>query len=193
LRGGHLAQSRPHYLEALKADPAFAQAYVGLGGSSMGAERAQHLARARQLAARLPEAERLWVEVAWAGSTGHPGAGALIDRVVALAPDDWKAHHLRAGIAQFQRRDLATALAAYERAAELAPDRAPPYRGLATVRMAAGDFSGAMAAAERYAALSPGESRPLDLKGTIFMLNGRLDEAERAFRAALTKWFRRAG
>lgn len=182
---GKLAQSRPHFEAAIAADPALAQAYVGLAGSWDGEERKRHIARARELAIDLPEVERLWIEAMWSGTVGDPSATATAARVAALAPDDWRAHQHVAAIALYHTGDLPAARAAYERATQVASDRAPPYRGLALVLVALGDLARAEAAIERYVALSPREPRAQDIRGEILLKGGKLDEAERAFREAI--------
>jgi tetratricopeptide (TPR) repeat protein len=182
---GRLAQSKPHFEAAIAADPKLAYAYIGLAGASANADRRRLVARARELATALPEVERLWVEAAWSGISGDPSAIATAERVAALAPDDWRAHAHVGAIAEFHLQDYAKARAAYERAVALAPDRARSYRGLARTRAALGDLAGAATAVDRYAALSPGEPEPLQMKGEILLMGGRLDEAERAFHAAI--------
>jgi tetratricopeptide (TPR) repeat protein len=185
LFAGKLAQSRPHFEAAIAADPELAQAHFNLGGSSGGEERKAHIAKARELARALPEVERLWIETGWAGSSGDPSAGELAARVVALAPDDWRAHWYQGSIAHFHRGEFATARAAYERAIRLAPARATPYGGYISALVALGDLAAASTAAARLVALSPGEAAPLDTQGEVLLRAGKLEEAERAFRAAV--------
>jgi tetratricopeptide (TPR) repeat protein len=182
---GHLVQAKPHFEAAIAADPILAQAYIGLAGAAGGADRRKHIMRARELAAQLPDVERLWIEAAWSGASGDPSAAATAERVAELAPDDWRAHAHVGAIAEYHHEDFAKARTAYERALALAPQRATPYRGLARSLAALGDLAGAAVAVDRYAALSPGEAQPLSMKGEILLQGGRLDEAEQAFRAAI--------
>jgi tetratricopeptide (TPR) repeat protein len=179
------AAARPHYEAAIAADPAFAQAHLGLAGASSGAERTAHLQRARELARDLPELERLWVELVWAGTVGDPSASSLAARVVELAPASARAQRLRAGIARWHTGDVPVALAAYRAAVALAPADASSYDGLAWAHTASGDFGAAARAAEQLIKLKPDDAQAYAVHAAILLRTGQLDAAARAWARTL--------
>jgi tetratricopeptide (TPR) repeat protein len=177
-------RARPMYEEAVARDPAFAQGHVGLAWSVEAQERAVHLARAKELAAGLPELERRWIEAQAARISRAPDALALASAVGEEAPGDWFVQMAIGQMAQ-EKGELETARVAFALALKLAPEAAPPYNNLAYVFAAEGDYDRAVKTIVRYAELAPGHPNPQDSKGEILLMAGLLEQAEEAFRAAL--------
>jgi|GEM_PF-1955580 len=119
---------------AVRADTTFALAYLGLADAYGWYKAAEfyerNLGRANRLSARLPERERVKVQMRWARYTGVPGAFASIQGAVRRYPDAADAWY-ELGEAYYHdgvpMSGPAETEAAFRKAAELQPAMAP-YR-----------------------------------------------------------------
>jgi tetratricopeptide (TPR) repeat protein len=184
LQRGAQAKANEEYRAAVAADPNFAQAHTRVGTTSMGDERERALARAEELATNLPPAERALIKAYVVGSRTPRTFSAQLRRVLELAPDDWEVHYTLAQSLQFLDGDLAAARVAYQRASQLAPDEPGPHGGLAMLLSRIGEHEAASASATRQAALLPDDVRALGIQADVLFRAGKLDDAERAYRAA---------
>jgi len=112
----------------------------------------------------------------------HGEAAALYEAFVAAAPQDAESWN-NLGNARRALGDEAGAAAALGQAARLRPDVADILLNLATLLAAAGDEEGAVAALARYRGAP--DARIEAARGNLLAGLVRLDEAERAFRAAV--------
>lgn len=85
-------------------------------------------------------------------------AGTLTDRATAVPGASWRAWNARGAVADVNR-DWPTADNAYEKAQQLAPDRAEIVNNRAWSRLLRGDWSGARQDLERAAQLAPKSTR----------------------------------
>lgn len=173
-----------HLRKAIALDPTFARAYADLGSILPGAEGTEMLAKARPLAAKLPEAERLYVEAAQATRAGDDAkANAMLEKIVELAPGEWEVS-LQLAYAASDRGDHDTAIARAREVLEARPDAAIAYNTIAYAFAAQKQWDLAIAAAKKQAELMPAEPNPLDSLGEIQLQAGRFADAEASFVAA---------
>jgi superkiller protein 3 len=178
------AESEQKLAKALELDPDFALAHALYAWSQTGSARDEHVGKARELAAQLPEAERLMVEsMAFKAEGNEDKAHELTDKLVVVAPGDWRVQMLAAYRAQSQG-EIDQAIGAYERATTLNPQVAQPHNNLAYLYSDKGELDKALTSIERYAALESGPN-PHDSKGEILLMNGKFEQAEAAFQKAI--------
>ncbi len=173
-----------HYKKAIELDPTFARAYADLGTILTGPEGTELLAKAGPLAAKLPEAERLYVEVAQATRAGDDAkAIAALRKMVELAPGEWEAQLQLVEIDR-GRGEYDAAIERARKVLELRPDAAIAYNLIAYAYAAKKQWEPAIAAAKKQVELMPAEPNPLDSLGEIQLQAGMFAEAEASFVAA---------
>jgi len=180
------ADARADLEKAIAADPDFASAHAALGATTPGAPGKAELDRARALSTNLPEAERLTIDMAIAQRDGDTAkADQALDRLVEIAPGDWRVHNQIGGRAM-NRQKYDEAIAAFRKALEIAPEAAEAYNGIAYSSAALRKWDEAIEAARKQAVLKPDEPNPQDTYGEILLWANRFDESEAAFRNALS-------
>jgi len=163
--------------KAIDADPRYAYAHAYLGRYTQGMEGQKLLEKARQLAAGLPEADRLLIEAWLAGRKGETATyRANLERVATLAPDDWLSH-MEMGNWAFGQRDLAAAVAAYEKAIALNPKAPMAYSNLGYAHAETGRYDEGIAALKKYLALRPADANGYDSLAEIMLNAGKLEES----------------
>jgi len=174
------------YRRAVRADTAFAMAYLGLSMMGPRSEREQMLGRAAKHADRVSRREREYIEALAAVATGDRVEG--IRRLEAYAeryPDD-KESVYRLGLIHYSGTgDCAAAVEALTRAIEIDPLYPPPYNVLAYAYELLGDHDRSLWAVNRYMALAPQAANPYDSRGDLHGYQGRIDEAIACFQKAL--------
>jgi tetratricopeptide (TPR) repeat protein len=136
----------------------------------------------------------------------QPRVGTIEDRVFTLSPigvavvsdrpapaetpaaptlASRKVRRYNEGVEAQQEGDLDGAMAMFREAAEIDPEFAPAYAGIATVAIEQGNYEEAAAAAERAAVLDPENFRALQLRYDAYRLLG--DDAKAAAAAEALK------
>jgi tetratricopeptide (TPR) repeat protein len=170
---------------ALALDPDFALALAWLGRCQGGPEGLVLAERAARLAASVPEAERLQVEVLLAERHGDDEAQRRLKRQLAdLAPNDWLALFLLGVQSQYDHKSQATLLY-LNRAVALNPQLAEAYNYLGFVQAQQGMREEGIASARKFVALKPDEPNAHDALGEVLLLVGAFDESEVEFKRAL--------
>jgi Flp pilus assembly protein TadD len=146
----------------------------------------QALALLAELSASSPVADAIHAERARAYEQAGDAERAEQELLAAIAAGEsrWQSWS-ELGDFRIRAGNYAGARAALERAAELAPaGELLPSENLASLLFLEGDFAGALAAYERLPlpSISPASASNL---GTLYFFNGRIDEAESAFRGAV--------
>lgn len=108
---------------------------------------------------------------------------AAADRGVRWLPNDAETHTSR-GIVLQRRGDYRTAIAEFERAAQLRPRDYFPWMLLGVTRDQNGDQAGAARALRQSIALAPTYGKPHWLLGNLLLRSGQLEDAFRELRLA---------
>jgi tetratricopeptide (TPR) repeat protein len=179
------SESIEHLKKAIELDPGFAQAHAYAAFALSAAEGMVELDKAAQLAASLPEAERLNIEAMVAERRGEDVKVAeLRKKLVQLVPGDWRAHWYMGTLASMQRRweDASNEL---KKAVELNSKAGSVYNQLGYAYLMQGKKDDAVAAFKNYIETAPKEPNPHDSLADALLAASRLDEAEAEYRKAL--------
>jgi tetratricopeptide (TPR) repeat protein len=172
--------------EALKLDPDFTLAHAYRGSAKPGAEGAKELDDAAAAAAKLPEAERRYIDGLAATRHGDSAAAqAAFARVIELAPADWRGHYNQ-GLVALGDQQYADAVAAMKKATDRDPKAAASAQnmiGYAALRQ--DDTEQAIAAFQEYTRALPDEPNPQDSLGEALLAAGRFKDADAAYQKAL--------
>jgi Flp pilus assembly protein TadD len=143
---------------AVAADPAFAFGHSCVGNVTPGAEGQAELDKGADLAAKLPDAERLFIE-GWAALRHQDTVKGFADmkRVAELAPDDVHAQ-LWLGYTLINQRDFKGAEAAFTKVLDLDPSAVFIQGALAWTHMQLREYDAALAAAQKYVDGAPNEA-----------------------------------
>jgi serine/threonine protein kinase/tetratricopeptide (TPR) repeat protein len=186
----YYSESRGFLEKAVALDSSFALAYLYLSrvnGSLMELTKAnQTIAKAKALAARAPEKERLMIDARYAGLVERdlPKRGSLLEELVREFPGE-KRFHDELGQYYQGSGHIDQAQREFERAIDLDPNYASPVNGLAYLYKERGLYEKAIETLQRYAALSPGDANPYDSMGEIFLCMGNLDESIARYQEAV--------
>lgn len=174
------------FLRTVELDPDFATGWLAVANTAASAkEFFAALEKAVALADKASEGERLAIRAAQAGATSDPaGQLALLTQVVALYPDDERAH-TALGNFTFAQQEWAATAQHLGRATELAPSYSPPYNQLGYALRFQGRYAEAEAAFQKYVSLLPDDPNPLDSLAELQMKMGRFDESIATYRKAL--------
>ena len=179
----HLARAKLQH--AISLDPHFASAHAQLANISNVQIGDAEIKLALADSAKLPEAERLQIELAAAGFRGQDDeARALRRKIVALAPGDWRAQ-LAVGVEAVVDRDWPRAIRELDAATGLEPKAGGALNMLGYAYMMATRYDDAASVLRRYATLEPNEPNPHDSLAEALMNGGHLAESEAEFRKAV--------
>jgi tetratricopeptide (TPR) repeat protein len=181
------ARARGHLDAAIACDPGFVLAYLHRGGMSLPNERRRFFDLARDNIGRVTEAEGRMVEAftafLWDGRIDD--AMAIFSALADTYPDD---PYLPTYLGLRYLHNLGRTQEAKQeflRASQRDPTFAPAYLWLGRAALGEGDLQAAEGWFHQYLELAPEEPRPYDCLGVLYLRQGRLDEAERQFEAAL--------
>ena len=172
---------------AVNEDSQFALAYLTLAlASSSGKGFFDNLERAKSLADRASEGERLMILAAEAGSSGDPVRQRhLLAKLVEEYPEDERAFDLL-GNYFFGQQEYDSALTVYIKATELAPQFSPPYNQMGYCYRFQGKFAEAEQAFRKYMELIPDDPNPYDSYADLLCRMGRYQESIESFEKALS-------
>ncbi|HEX2080239.1 MAG TPA: BTAD domain-containing putative transcriptional regulator [Longimicrobium sp.] len=183
---------------ALAEDSGFAMAeyYRALSDLESPAVSLQRMARARRLASRATDRERLLIRAGWAARVRSPELRALAETLAVRYPHEVEGHYLT-GLAYVQRAAYADAVAPLERAIALDSlglrGVSPVCRGCDALQLLANTYliadSGAAAerVARRWLAAQPRAPDPYVLLTAVLEARGRPEEALAAYGAAVAR------
>ncbi|MCX6574542.1 MAG: protein kinase [Candidatus Aminicenantes bacterium] len=188
-------EARKSFERAVALDPEFAIAYVRLAQTlerEGNWERVQAAYRkAKELAARAPEKERMLIEAkyAWRIERDERKTADLLRSLVSKYPSE-KDFHVELGIV-LGKTDPDGEIAEYKAALALDPEYGIALNQMAFALLRRSDFAGAQTALERYVAVAPDQFNPLDSLGLLLFLRGRYDEAIDKYKKAkaLDNWY----
>jgi tetratricopeptide (TPR) repeat protein len=189
LQASHIqaARARTHFDAALAADPDFALAHAYRALVSPAAERAAHVQHAAAHAAGASEGERAMIAAVEARQAGDFDREIeLLRGLAAQYPGDPNVPFLL-GWRYFAQERYDEAEAAARQALAVDRDFAPVYNMLGYLAIEREDYAAAEEAFRDYVRLAPGEPNPYDSLGELYLITGRLDEAEPQFEQALAR------
>ncbi len=172
--------------KAVAEDADFALGHACVGWLTDGAAGQADLDKAAELAAKLPDAEKLFIE-ALAGQR-HADLAKYVGnlrKVAELAPDDFRAHAW-AGRALALKRDFAGAEAAYKKTLELNTDASFAYAALSRAQSQIHKYDEALSSAKKYAEAAPNEPAAQQSLAAAFLNLDRKKEADEALSKAVT-------
>jgi tetratricopeptide (TPR) repeat protein len=176
--------------KAVDLDPEFALAYLNLSSvqEELGNIRAsdEAIKKAKALAHKVTERERLYIEALYAGSIerDRDARNRLMQELVQKYPREKVAHYWL-GVFSRGRGDNQTAIEEQNKALGLDPDYGAAHNELGYIYLALGNFDSSIEHFQRYASLNPKDANPLDSLGEAYFLMGRLDEAIAKYKEAL--------
>jgi tetratricopeptide (TPR) repeat protein len=181
-----VTDAREHYAEAVRLDPSFALAFVGLANTApTAAEFFDALRRATALVGAVSEGEAHIIRALEAGANSRPQEQFQnLSALVAMFPDDERARNLL-GLYYFGRQEWAQASAEFRRATEINPEFSAPYNQLGYALRFQGDLAGAEKAFTNYIKLIPKEPNPYDSYAELLMKMGRFSESIQQYENAL--------
>jgi tetratricopeptide (TPR) repeat protein len=182
-------QAQHHLDAALAADPHFVLAYLHRGGMSSPEERGPFFEQARAHRERVTEDESRMVDAfhAFLWDRRVEDAVAIFSELADRYPDD---PYLPTYLGLRYLHDLGQLDAAkeqFERARHRDPTFSQAAFWLGEVALRDGDHGRAEERFTTYAELASDQPRPYDCLGRLHLRQGRLDEAERWFSAALER------
>jgi tetratricopeptide (TPR) repeat protein len=181
-------EARHYYKEAIALDSNFALAYLYLAlTESITDDRFRLLDKAASFVESVSEGEKLMILADLAESTGDRiKEREYYQRVVALYPNDERAHNLLANhylsVQEYKR-----AVAEYINANKIDPEFSPAYNGLGYAYSYLGEIAAAEKAFLKYIELIPNDPNPCDSYAELLFRTGRFSESLVYYHKALRK------
>ncbi|MDH4271108.1 MAG: protein kinase, partial [Candidatus Aminicenantes bacterium] len=186
-----------YYVDALKSlekaielDPEFAMAhfYLAFTHRSLGDYQASNAAieKAKALAHKVTERERLYIESAYAGmiERNMDARERFLQDLIREYPREKLAHYWQ-GVFYRGRGNHEMAIEEQNKTLELDPDYADAHNELGYVYLALRNFDKSVEHFQKYAALNPKDANPLDSLAEAYFLMGRLDQSIAKYKEAL--------
>jgi serine/threonine protein kinase/Tfp pilus assembly protein PilF len=176
--------------KAIELDPDFAMAYFYLGFThfSIGNVKAGEEAfeKAKALANRVTERERLYIEAAYSAIVEHDWEARyrFIQELIQKYPKEKLAHFWQ-GVYYRGHGDYEKAIAEQNEVLELDPDYGLARNELGYDYLFLRNFDKSIEHFQKYASLNPKDANPLDSLGEAYFLMGRLDEAIAKYKETL--------
>jgi serine/threonine protein kinase/predicted Zn-dependent protease len=196
LKGGeenkrfYYEDARKSLEKAVEVDPDFAMAYflLSMVQANLGNTRARDAAieKAKALAGRVTEKERLYIEAAYAGTIEHNSEARIrfLEELIQKYPMEKRAYYWL-GILNRWRNNYEMAIEEQSKALELDPDFGEAHNELGYIYLALRNFDKSIEHFQRYASLNPQDANPLDSLAEAYFLQGKLDEAVAKYKEAL--------
>jgi tetratricopeptide (TPR) repeat protein len=182
-----VTDAHSYFTKAVEADPNFALAHLRVANSAPTAQEFfEAFRRAIDMSANVSEGEKLVIAAFEAGVAGEPEIQrSKLEALVALFPDDERAHNLLGNFLFFNQQNYERAISSYRTAIDINPDFATPYNNLGYALRQVGDYAGAEKAFQRYTELIPDQPNPYDSYAELLMRMGRYDESIAGYEEAL--------
>jgi tetratricopeptide (TPR) repeat protein len=182
-----ITDAHEYFLKAVEADPNFALAHLRVANTfSTTQELFDALRRAVDTSTDASEGERLLITAFEAAVAGDPKTQqSNLEALVALFPEDERAHNALGNFLFFNQQDYERAISAYRAAIDVNPDFAQPYNNLGYALRFVGDFASAEEVFQRYTELIPDQPNPYDSYAELLMKMGRYDDSIASYEKAL--------
>jgi serine/threonine-protein kinase len=177
--------------EAVRIDPAFAEAYLQLASvaafSGQPARRREYLEKAAQHADRLGEARRLFLNIQRSREAGHTAEAArLIDELVAKFPETEAVYTTAGNLYGGELRDEDTLLRLMRTGVAALPASPSVRNDYGYALLETGDYAAGIREFEKYVALAPGEANPYDSLADGYLTSGSAEKAVESYSRAIT-------
>jgi tetratricopeptide (TPR) repeat protein len=181
-----ITDSRKLYEQAAAKDQGFALAQMGLATTAPSAkEFFEAVGRAKALAGRVTEPERLLITSLEAGANGEVAKQKeALRKLTRDYPNDERGHNLLGGY-YFGQQDYPAAIEEYKKATTINPSFSQPYNQLGYSYRFLERYPEAEQAFKKYIELIPGDPNPHDSYAEFLMKVGRFDESIRSYEKAL--------
>ena len=182
-----MTDAHKYFLKAVEADPDFALGHLGVANTApTNQDFFDAFRRAVDTSANASEGERFLIAALEAFVAGEPGVQqAKLEALVALFPDDERAHNAIGIFLFFNQQSYERAISSFRAAIDINPKFAPPYNLLGYALRQVGDYAGAEKAFQRYTELIPDQPNPYDSYAELLMKMGRYDESITSYEEAL--------
>lgn len=180
-------ESLAHFDKAIALDPDFASAELARANNSPTAkEFFEHLKKAVTLADKASEGERILILANEAAANGDiVKQEEYLDKLVALFPNDERAHFTRANL-YFGQQEWDPAVDHYKKATALDPNYSPAYNLLGYAYRQQADYASAEQTFKKYIELIPNDPNPYDSYAELLMKMGRFEDSLAQYRKALS-------
>jgi Flp pilus assembly protein TadD len=180
---GRPEEAREQCLQAVALDADFAFGHTCVGAFTPGTAGQTELDKGAALGAKLPDAERTFIEALAAGRRADVAtAHAKLKSLPALAPDDYRSF-VALGDVLFEERDFAGSQTANEKALAIDPSQASIHGSLAWLHVNQRDWDGALVEARKYVEGAPNEQLAHKTLADALLATNKVKDAE----AELTK------
>jgi predicted Zn-dependent protease len=182
---GHIDLARAAAKRALSLDPNLLLAQALLYSFTTGVDSMKRVDAAAEAGASLPEAER--TELAIYAANKHADsekAHALRQKLLELAPGDWRSHVYVGANAFFLGHNVEEGKAHILEASKLNPKAVSVWTTLAAIDVEQGDRTGAAEAQKKVAEMRPKDPAAQSDYAYALITAGKLDDAEATARKA---------
>ena len=178
--------SKAYFEKAVQADPNFALGYLNLAFAVPSAkEFFECFDKARALADKVSEGERLWILGIEAANNGLPAKQEeYYKQMVALYPNDERAQTLL-GNFYFGQQNYPEAVKYFEHAEKINPEYSQPYNQMGYAYRFLNQYDQAEKAFQKYIQLIPDDPNPYDSYAELFMKMGQFEKSIEYYRKAL--------
>ena len=171
--------------KAVELDPEFAVAYLylarALDSLGMPKERKAANEKAKVLAQKASEKERLYIEASYASGDKRL---SILQEMVEKYPKE-KRIHSRLASYYDSNEMFDKAIEEYERALELDPNYGYALNSFAYMYSDMGEYEKSIEYFKRYASVNPEDANPVDSMAELYFRMGRLDEAIAKYKEAV--------
>lgn len=184
--GLQIQESKAHFEQAVAEDPNFALGYLNLAFAQPSAKGFfDNFDKAKALADKASEGERLWIEAVDAGNNGDPmKQRSIYKKLVEMFPDDERMYNLL-GTNYFGQQDFDLAVESYNKSVQLAPDFSLPYNMLGYSYRQLSRYDEAEKAFKKYVELIPNDPNPYDSYAELLLKIGKYDASISEYQKAL--------
>ena len=171
--------------KAVELDPEFAVAYLYLARASsalgMPKERRAANEKAKALAQKASEKERLYIEASYASGDKRL---SILQEMAEKYPKEKRVHY---GLASYYDSNemFDKAIEEYEKALELDPNYGYALNSFAYMYSDMGEYEKSIEYFKRYASVNPKDANPVDSMAELYFRMGRLDEAIAKYKEVL--------
>ncbi|MEW5924756.1 MAG: tetratricopeptide repeat protein, partial [Candidatus Zixiibacteriota bacterium] len=179
-------ESREYFEKAVAEDPNFAIAYLNLAFvQPTAAGFFTMFDKARALADKVSEGERLWILATEAGNAGQSEKQLdYMQQLVKAYPGDERAWTLLGNV-YFGRQDYAKAIETFDKATAINPDFSQPYNQMGYAHRFLENYDSAEKAFKKYIELIPDDPNPYDSYAELLMKMGKHEKSMEYYKKAL--------